>query len=197
MASPDQVPGLRERKKIRTRETIRREALRLIEQNGYSNTTVEQIAAAADVSASTFFRYFSNKAALLIPDQKMDPIVEVFLAAPPELSPIEAYRAAVNKMFAFMSEQDWASERSRQTLLYELTEGQAALYLEWMRTIEIITDALAQRVGLPANDPRLRVTAGAMCGAMSAVMHGTPMPPEEIDRALGFLAEGLPLPWQQ
>ena len=45
--------GLRERKKIKTRRAIRREAFRLIEQNGYAATTVEQIAQAADVSPST------------------------------------------------------------------------------------------------------------------------------------------------
>jgi Fe2+ or Zn2+ uptake regulation protein len=52
MPATDRSTGLRERKKIRTRETIRREAFRLIEENGYTNTTVEQIAEAAEVSQS-------------------------------------------------------------------------------------------------------------------------------------------------
>jgi DNA-binding MurR/RpiR family transcriptional regulator len=49
--------GLRDRKKIKTREAIRRAAMLLIDKNGYAHTTVEQIADAADVSPSTFFRY--------------------------------------------------------------------------------------------------------------------------------------------
>jgi hypothetical protein len=54
---------------------------------------------AADVSPSTFFRYFTNKEALLIPDQLMDPIIDVFINAPAELSPVAAYRLAVGQMF--------------------------------------------------------------------------------------------------
>ena len=118
MASDSQAPGLRERKKMKTREAIRREALRLYEANGYPGTTVEQIAQAADVSPSTFFRYFSNKAALLIPDQLMEPIIEAFLKAPPELSPVAAYRQAVEQMFTNMASVEWAPEMARQRLLY-------------------------------------------------------------------------------
>src|SRR6476620_10111846 len=66
MGVPNPVLGLRDRKKIKTREAIRREAMRLIEENGYANTTVEQIAEAAEVSPSTFFRYFPSKEMVLM-----------------------------------------------------------------------------------------------------------------------------------
>ena len=56
MQVTDRPLGLRERKKIKTRQAIRREAFRLFDANGYAATTVEQIADAADVSPSTFFR---------------------------------------------------------------------------------------------------------------------------------------------
>ena len=68
----DGPEGLRERKKRRTREAVRAAAFRLFEEQGYQTTTVEQIAEAADVSSRTFFRYFPNKADLLIPDQFID-----------------------------------------------------------------------------------------------------------------------------
>ncbi len=48
--------GLRERKKIKTKEAIQREALRLFKEQGYADTTIEQIAAAAEISPSTFFK---------------------------------------------------------------------------------------------------------------------------------------------
>jgi AcrR family transcriptional regulator len=178
---------------MRTRETIRREALRLFDTRGYANTTVEQIATAADVSPSTFFRYFANKAALLIPDQLMDPIVAAFLAAPPELRPIAAYRYAVEQTFNAMAGTEWEGERARQSLLYTLPEGQAALYVGYIRTIDQITEALATRVNLPVTDYRLRVSAGAMAGVMMTALDGNPMPPKEIYRALEFLDAGLPL----
>jgi AcrR family transcriptional regulator len=41
MGVPNHVLGLRDRKKIQTRQAIRREAMRLIEEKGYANTTVE------------------------------------------------------------------------------------------------------------------------------------------------------------
>src|SRR6201997_787503 len=94
MQAIDQVPGLRERKKIRTRETIRREAFRLIEANGYAATTVEQIAEAAEVSPSTFFRYFPTKESVLLADD-MDPLIMDALAAQPaDVSPLRAIRRA-------------------------------------------------------------------------------------------------------
>src|SRR6478752_6600783 len=66
MGVNNQVLGLRDRKKIQTQAAIRREAMRLIDENGYANTTVEQIADAAEVSPSTFFRYFPSKEMVLM-----------------------------------------------------------------------------------------------------------------------------------
>jgi len=55
----------RERKKIETRQRLRRAALALFKNHGYDETTVEQIAGAADVAKGTFFNYFETKEAIL------------------------------------------------------------------------------------------------------------------------------------
>jgi AcrR family transcriptional regulator len=57
---------LRERKKLATWRAIQSAALRLFDEQGYEATTVEQIAAAANVSRATFFNYFAGKDATLL-----------------------------------------------------------------------------------------------------------------------------------
>jgi len=56
-------PGLRELKKLETWRAIREAALRLIAERGYEAASVDDIAAAAHVSRSTFFNYFATKEA--------------------------------------------------------------------------------------------------------------------------------------
>lgn len=191
--SPANTEGLRERKKRQTREAVRHAAFRLFERNGYPNTTIEQIAEAADVSPRTFFRYFPNKAALLIPDQLMEPIIALFLAAPADLSPIAAYRHALEQVFSGFAGAEWGEEMARQQLLYTLPEAGGALYHEYIHTIELISEALANRLNRPVDDAELRITAGAMTGVMMAALHGTPMDPAALMSGLDFLDAGLPL----
>ena len=77
-------PGLRERKKLQTRQAIHEAALTLIDEQGLEATTIDQICAAADVSSRTFFNYFPSKAAALLqlPDTIISPEVRArFLAA--------------------------------------------------------------------------------------------------------------------
>lgn len=61
----EEVLGLRERKKLESWRSIRAAGLRLIEERGYEAVSVEEIAAAANVSRSTLFNYFASKEAVV------------------------------------------------------------------------------------------------------------------------------------
>jgi len=60
------MAGLRERKKAKTQDRILRSAIELFGENGYANTTMEQIAERAEVGVGTLYNYFGSKRALLV-----------------------------------------------------------------------------------------------------------------------------------
>jgi AcrR family transcriptional regulator len=188
-----QTPGLRERKKIRTRETIRREALRLIEENGYAATTVEQIAEAAEVSPSTFFRYFPTKESVLLADDMDSAFLDALAAQPPDLSPVRAIRRAYQTTMANLSEDQREFEDTRQRLMFSIPELKAAMYDEYYRTVTSVAEAIGARIGRDAEDFELRVFAGALTGAMMAAYDPGPDAEATVYRALDFVDAGMPL----
>jgi AcrR family transcriptional regulator len=193
MQVTDRPLGLRERKKIKTRQAIRREALRLFDTNGYAATTVEQIAEAAEVSPSTFFRYFPSKESLLLADD-LDPLVlEAFKAQPPDLSPSQAIRRAYAATMAGLSPEQLEFENTRQRLIFSIPELKAALYDEYYRTVNVMAEAIGHRIGRPAGDFEVRVFVGAMVGAMMAAYDSAPKTADTIYRAMDFLEAGMPL----
>ena len=119
-SSPQSKPtglSLRERKKLETHLAIQGEALRLFKKQGYEATTVEQIAEAAEVSQTTFFRYFGSKQDVVLHDA-LDPLAMAALEAQPaELTPIEALRQAMREVYLGLSPEELAAERERQALI--------------------------------------------------------------------------------
>ncbi|HWM96097.1 MAG TPA: TetR family transcriptional regulator, partial [Streptosporangiaceae bacterium] len=166
---PTVSPGLRERKKARTRASIREHALRLFRENGYQRTTVEQIAAAAEVSPSTFFRYFPTKEDLVLQDDMDTRMVEAFERQPPGLGPVAAVRAAAREVFGSYSEADLDVIRETSTLTVTVPEVRARAMDEFARTIAVISEALARRTGRPADDLAVRAVAGAIIGVIMSI----------------------------
>jgi AcrR family transcriptional regulator len=93
-ASGELPTGLRERKKQRTRATLIDVATDLCLKQGYEHTTVEQIAAAADVSPRTFSRYFATKDAVFMTllEDYADVVVEEMASVPAGVGPLETVR---------------------------------------------------------------------------------------------------------
>ena len=185
--------GLRERKKIKTRQAIRRSAFRLIDENGYAATTVEQIAEAAEVSPSTFFRCFPSKESLLLADD-LDPLIlAAFEAQPPDLSLIQAFRRAYEAVMAHLPSDQLEFENTRQRLMFSIPELKAAMYDEYYRTVNVMAEAISRRIGRPATDFEVRVFVGALTGAMMAAYDNAPQAADTIYRALDFVDAGMPL----
>lgn len=179
--------GLRERKKSQTRRSIRHEAMRLFREQGYANTTIEQIAEAADVSPRTFYRYFGVKEAVLLSDDHVPPIVEAFAAAPRDLSIVAAYRHAVAEVFGALSDEEREDAVAGQKMMYELPEARGLLYGEYVRLIDLVADALHRRLVQPTDELERRVIAGAIVGVLIAASHNTPLPEDGLLSALEVL----------
>jgi AcrR family transcriptional regulator len=200
MTSPP--TSLRERKKAKTRAAIREHAMRLFEEQGYASTTVDQIAEAAEVSPSTFFRYFPAKEDVILVDDYDPILVEAVRAQPPEVPPIEAIRRAMRDVFLTMSPEVWESERRRQKLFAEVPELRSRALNQMAEALDLICDVLAERTGLAAGDLRVRAMGGAVAGVVLAILPpgrmtgNSTLERGDFDRlldGLDLLQKGLPL----
>src|SRR6202140_211769 len=150
--------GLRERKKQKTRESIQRTALRLFEKQGYEETTIEQIAAAAEISPSTFFNYFPTKEDVVLYDA-YDPVAIRMLLDRPKDEPLDVGLRKVLQSLAATFERDERMILARGRFFLEVPELRARMWDEVERTQLLIVEMLAARSGRRPDDFELRVTA--------------------------------------
>jgi AcrR family transcriptional regulator len=165
LAKAAKTVGLRERKKQKTRESIQRTALRLFEKQGYEETTIEQIAAAAEISASTFFNYFPTKEDVVLFDA-YDPVaIRMFLERPKD-EPLNVGLRKVLESLAAVFERDERMILARGRLFLEVPELRARLWDEAERTQALILELLAKRTGRRPDDFELRVAARVVTAAL-------------------------------
>ncbi len=168
--------GLRERKKRKTRESIQREAMRLFQQQGYEETTIEQIAAAVEVSPSTFFNYFPTKEDVVLYDA-YDPMIASLLSERPAGEPLSVAVGAVLETMAGIFDRDRDVLFARARLWIEVPELRARLWQELERGQAFLAEIVAARSGRDADDFELRVTVmvvvmAAMEAMREWVRHG-------------------------
>jgi AcrR family transcriptional regulator len=160
----------RERKKQETRAALEAAALRLFAQRGYEQTTVEDIADAADVAVRTFFRYFSSKQHVLFGEVTHN-IVErlraCLTARPADEPPPEAVLAAMDGLVPAGSDQ-YQQVVARMRLLNQLPELMPAFLMIMHELHEAIAEFVAGRTGEPASALYPQVLASAATAAAKA-----------------------------
>jgi AcrR family transcriptional regulator len=164
--SPAEPAGVlgnrRERKKQETRAALEAAALRLFAERGYDNTTVEDIADAADVAVRTFFRYFSSKRHVLFGDVAHNIVgrLRAALAARPlDEAPVEAVRAALDAV----DTDDYEQHRqimARMQLVQQLPELLPMYEMIFHEMHEAVAEFVAGRTGEPASALYPQVLAG-------------------------------------
>lgn len=179
------MSGLRERKKAKTRAAIQRNALRLFREQGYEATTVSQIAEAAEISESTFFRYFASKEAVALWDGFDPAVYAAFAAQPAGLGAIAALRAAIRDAFAAMTATEQEEVRQRITLIMSTPALRGMLLHQIEAPLNDLTDLVAARSGLPPG--AARATAGAIIGVGLAVL----LSPDQDGDLSARIDEGL------
>jgi len=127
-------------------------SLRLFSRDGFEDTTVERIAAAAGVSKRTFFRYFESKADVLWHafDGEVRSLRAAFAAVPPQVPMMVAIRQVVVGVNSYRAE-DVPELRTRMSLISSVPALQASAahhYDAWERAV---AEFAAERLGQPAD----------------------------------------------
>jgi TetR/AcrR family transcriptional regulator, regulator of mycofactocin system len=199
----DPAPTRRERKKLETRQALEQAALRLFAERGYEQTTVEEIAEAADVAVRTFFRYFSSKQDVLFGDVVKDRVsrLRTELAVRPRREP------PIKSITTVMDLLDVAGEDEEEQILarFDLLRHQPSLrtrYLDLINAMRlVVVEFVADRTGVdPRHDMYPHLLAGAAAASWDtsltlwAESHGKLSLRDLRNEAFAALSAGLPDP---
>jgi AcrR family transcriptional regulator len=185
--------SLRQRKRERTRAALIAAALDLFERQGYEATTIDEIAAAADVSPRTFFRYFASKEAVAFGDDVGPEIIGLIAARPADEPVLDSVRRVVTGSLGLVSEEDRDALLARLRIVYR-TPSLRARRWEFQLEMGRMTGAiLASRRGLPPDDLGSRVAAAAVFTAIEVAMDDWQQHEgrEDLGAAIGSAIEHL------
>ena len=162
--------SLRQRKRARTRAALIAAALELFERQGYEATTIDEIAAAADVSPRTFFRYFATKEEVALGDDLGHEIIALIAARPAAEPMLESVRRVISDGLALISEDDREALLARLRIVYRTPSLRARRWEFQLEMGRISGAILAERRGLQPDDLASRVTAAAAFTAIEVAM---------------------------
>jgi AcrR family transcriptional regulator len=185
--------GLRARKKARTREAIIDAALDLFGRKGFEATTIEDIAAAADVSPRTFFRYFDSKVDLVMAHNEAhgDKIGPLMAARPAGEGPLEALRNVMQQMLVELLAEP-SVVREFQVMMGSPTLRKLAREHFYEEEAELVS-AFAERLGTDDCDLTANVMAGAAASTLWTIIECWLAEGGEIDRLSPMIDEAFAL----
>ncbi|WP_433174659.1 TetR/AcrR family transcriptional regulator [Actinoallomurus sp. CA-150999] len=202
------APGLRERKKRRTRSALIDAAFDLFLAKGYEATTIDEIVAAVDVSQRTFFRYFAGKEDLALSVMRAydELFLELLAARPAEEPPIAALAATINGVFDEVRRS--GDDHARFAKVRDLVENNPALAIAQLRYFneleQEMASILARRMDVElATDLRPTLIAATFLAVMRVAFEGCAreglFQPDEIAARIGevfaIASETLPRAW--
>jgi AcrR family transcriptional regulator len=187
--------GLRSLKKARSRVAIEDAALALFDEQGYDATTVEQVAAMAEVSPTTVFRYFPTKADLLLSDhgQHLPALAEAIVNRPADESDLVAIRRGLIQVWVQAIDPERTAHRARIVATSPTLQGLSfQLGSKWLGAI---AGALARRRGLDQPDDRSQLAARVALAVHATAVFGWMMDgcrgdlTDAVDRAFELMAD--------
>lgn len=189
--------GLRERKKQQTRETIARVALRLFAERGYDETTLADIAEAADVSPRTIFAYYESKEDILFCDgPSFEEVSQALDQRPPGTTTVDAIREYLGSLPP-PDEQTML----RKKVIMTTPSVQVRHRARHAALEPLLTRSIARDLGAGADDLRARLAAASVLAAFETALERLEANPDQpvtdeeamqvLDQVLEFLRGGL------
>ena len=194
--------GLRERKKRATRQALHSEALRLVAQRGFEDVTIEDIAAAADVSPRTFFNYFGSKEDVIVnPDpERVERLRGSLAEHTADEPPLDAIEAVLVQSLAEVTDRrdEWLLRLRLVREIPALTPRHLAAFDAMER---VLVDDVARRTGRSAASDiyPVLVASTAMAAMRAAIARwgagdGRRSLPDLVHEAFDALRRGLAEP---